>query len=130
MSSQKTVETDALKIHMIQRGITVADLARACGLKRTTMSNAIAENVPCRRTRIVVEDALKTSFWSTLAEFKARQQLALLCGYNPALISLIELRQRVSALKLRGRSRARRKDDLIALMQRHFTTPNHSNPQP
>jgi lambda repressor-like predicted transcriptional regulator len=129
--SQKTVETDALRIHLIQRGITVESLALACGLKRTTMSNAIAENVPGRRLRIVLEDVLKLPLWSSLADFEARQQLARLCGYNPALISLIELRQRVSTLKLRGRSRARRKTDLIALLHRHFTTiNNHSNPHP
>jgi len=133
MPSQKTVETDALRIQMIQRGLTVEALARACGVKRTTLSNAIAENVPGRRLRVLVEDAFKQPVWSTLADFEARQQLARQCGFNPVLLSLSELRRYTGALKLRGRSRIRRKAALIALLQNHFTkntkTPNPIPPE-
>jgi hypothetical protein len=58
--------------------------------------------------------------------------LTRVCGFDPFVLAETEVRKRIADLKLRGRSRARRKADLIALLQRHFITTNttNSNPHP
>lgn len=105
---------------MIQRGLTIEHLAAACGVKRVTMSDQIARNFPSRRLRLVAESLLNQPIWSNQADFEARQHLAQRCGLDPFAATVPKLRQLVTVLKLRGRSRHKRKAALIALLQAHF----------
>jgi len=112
---------------MIERELTAQRLAIVCGVKKTTMSNQIAKNFPSLRLRLIVESVLNLPIWSSQAEFDKQRQLTSRCGFNPFVLTAPELRQRIRGLKLRGRSKAKRKDDLIGLMQQHFT-PKQKNP--
>jgi hypothetical protein len=127
-TSLKTTETDALKILMIQRALTIEKLADDCGVKRVTMSNQIAKNFPSLCLRLVVEDVLKLPIWSSVAEFESRQLLATKCGYDPFALSTMELRQRITKLKIRGRSKNRRKGNLIDLIRHHFSNVKTNSP--
>ena len=130
MASLKSVEVDALKIKMIERALTVDSLAAACGVKSITLSNQIAKSFPSRRLRLMVEKVLNLPLWSSQAEFAGRNELVRRCGFDPFAMNETQLRHRVSALKLRGRSRNRRKAGLIVLLQNHFTNDQHINPNP
>ena len=115
---------------MIQRGLSVEKLSEVCGVKKITLSNQIAKNFPSRRLRQVVETVLNLSIWSNQDEFVTRQQLTSRCGFNPFVLTAPKLRQRIAELKLRGRSKARRKDAMIELLQQRFAItkshqPNH-----
>jgi hypothetical protein len=120
MASLKTIETDALTICMIQRGLTVEQFAADCGVKRTSMSNQIAKNFPSTRLRLVVEGILNLAIWSSQAEFESRQRLAGCIGFDPFVLTMPELRQRSAVFYLQGRRKATRKADLIRLIQQHF----------
>jgi hypothetical protein len=126
--SLKSVEVDALKIKMIERALTLDSLAAACGVKSVTLANQIAKSFPSRRLRLVAENALNHPLWSSPAEFENRQQLARQLGFDPFVIHETKLRRAVVALKLRGRSRARRKAALIVLLQNHFTKHETTKP--
>jgi hypothetical protein len=115
---------------MIQRALTVEKLADDCGVQRVTLSNQIAKNFPSLRFRLVVEDVLKMSIWSSVAEFESRQSLAAKCGYDPFVLSTTELRHYITKLKIRGRSKNRRKDNLIGLIRHHFSDAKTDNPNP
>ena len=107
---------------MIQRSLTVEKLAADCGVKRITLLNQIAKSFPSLRLRLVVEKVLNEPIWSSPDEFENRKQLAARCGFNPFLLTAPTLRNHMARMKLRGRSKARRKDALIELLQQHFTT--------
>jgi hypothetical protein len=126
-ASLKSVQVDALKIKMIERALTVDSLAAALGVVSITLSNQIAKNFPSARLRLIVENVLGLPLWSSQAQFDSRQQLARQCGFDPFVIHETKLRRHVAALKLRGRSRARRKTALIALLQNHFTKHENTN---
>jgi hypothetical protein len=113
---------------MIQRGLTVEKLAAACGIKKITLANQIAKNFLSRRLRLIVEKFFNRPIWSGSAEFERRQHLASRCGFDVFVLTLPELRQQVSSLKIRGRSKARRKSDFIILIERHFEP--KPSPQP
>ena len=126
----KATEIDALKITMIQRALTVERLANDCGVKLTTMSNQITKNFPSLRLRLVVEDVLTIPIWSNVAEFQDRRALATRCGYDPFVLSITELRQRITKLKIRGRSKNRHKGNLINLIRHHFSDVKTDSPNP
>lgn len=120
MPSLKTVQTDALKIRMIQLSLTVEAFAEKCGVSIVTMRNQISQNFPSRRLRLVAEGVLKLAIWTTNADFERRQQLSSWLGIDPFVLSVPELRKKVSQLKIRGRAQARRRPNLIALLKKHF----------
>jgi hypothetical protein len=123
-ASLKTVETDTLRYWMIRRALTVETLAENCGVKRITLSNQIAKNFPSRRLRLIVEGVLMLPLWSSEAAFKARQCLASRCYFDPFVFTTSQLQQRCSTLKIRGRSKDKRKASLIALIEGHFNNTN------
>jgi hypothetical protein len=127
MTSLKTVETDLLRILLIRHGLSSEQLAVACGVQKITIFNEMAKNFPSLRLRLVVETVLEQAIWSSQAEFDARRHLAQRLGFDAFTIPDWQLRQRVSALKLRGRSKARRKGELIALLQSHFPEPSQTH---
>ncbi len=120
--SLKTAETDALRICMIQRGLTVEKLAADCGVAPITLRNQIAKNFPSLRLRLVVEGVLNLAIWSGAAGLQVRQQLISNCGFDPFVLSASDLQRHVSGFKIRGRSKDRTKRALIALLQIHFQT--------
>jgi hypothetical protein len=124
-ASLKATQTDALKICMIQRGLTVESLALAGGVKQITISNQIAKSFPSRRLRLVMEGVLNLPIWSNMAAFESRQQLASRCGFDPFVLTAWELQQRSAALKIRGRSKSRCRAALIGLIEKHFIQPTH-----
>lgn len=130
-TSLKTAETDALKICMIQRGLTVESLAADCGVKTVTFSNQIAKNFPSRHLRAVVEQKLQTCIWSPPEEFAARGQFVSRNGFDPFVLSVPELQQAARKLKLKGRSRSKRRRAIVALLlQQPVPAQINHNPQP
>ena len=121
-ASQKTPQTDALRILMIQRSLSVEDLAGKCGLEAATLRNQIAANFTSRRLRLVVEGFLGASIWSGVEDFEFRQKFTAQCGFDPFTLSVPGLRQKISALKIRGRSRSRKKPVLIEMLRSHFAS--------
>ena len=126
--SLKTAETDALKIYMIQRAVSVEMLAKKCGVSVVTMRNQIAKNFPSLRLRLVVEDVLSNPFWTDISEFESRQRLSSWLGIDPFVLSVPELRKKISQMKIRGRSASRKREVLIGLLQQVFHS--HQNHQP
>lgn len=121
--SVKTAETDTLRIFMISRGISVEKLAAKCGVKIITIRDAISQNFPTRHLRLVVETALKICIWSDPVEFQERQALAARCGFDPFLLSVPEIKEKLGTLKIRGRSKPRRKAQLIDFLRSQFPPP-------
>lgn len=114
--SLKTAETDALRICMIQRDLTVKNLATDCGIAPITLSNQISKNFPSLRLRLIVEDVLKIPIWSSVNEFEHRQKIILQYGFNPVVLSMAKLRQKAANFKIKGRSKCRRKQQFITLL--------------
>jgi hypothetical protein len=127
MTSFKTNETVSLKILMIQRAVTAEQLADRCGVKKITIYDQTAKNFPSRRLRLLVESALDQPFWSSPVDFAARRQLAATWGFDPFTVPAARLREFAAELKLRGRSAARRRSDLTAMIQEHFSNAANSN---
>lgn len=114
---------------MIQRVLSVECLAEKCGIAVVTLRNQMALNFPSRRLRMVVEDVLGLPIWTTLVKFDSRQKLSALCGFDPLTASVPELRKKLSALKIRGRSGSHKKGVLIQMLEAHLTkqTNNQNN---
>lgn len=114
---------------MAQRGLTVAALAALCGVASVSLSNQLSNNFAgSRRLRIIVENVLGRPFWSSAAEFKARQRLIERCSFDPETKTAAELSKYLTMHKIRRSKAGRRRKELIALLQSTFK-PKTTNPQ-
>jgi hypothetical protein len=115
---------------MLQRGLTVEALAADCGVKPVTISNQVAKNFPSRHLRAVVEQKLQACIWSPPEEFAARGQFVSRNGFDPFVLSVPDLQKAARKLKLKGRSRSKRRTDIIALLFQHSAAApiNHNPP--
>jgi hypothetical protein len=124
--SLKTAETDALKIALLSRGISVSGLADSVGLKTVTIQNEFSKNFPSRRLRMLVESVLGIPIWTSGADFERRRSLTKKLGFNPFTTSMSGLRQEARRRKLPGRSLSKSREDLIHLLSLNTSTQSPS----
>lgn len=105
---------------MIRDGLTVENLASACGVTVRTFRNQLSGNFPSRRLRIVLETVTRLDLWSTLAELEARQALISGLGFNPFTLPTRQLWLRLSILKVKGRSSDRSRPAMIRLLETYI----------
>jgi len=114
---------------MAERGLTVAALAALCEVESVSLSNQLSNNFAgSRRLRIIVENVLGRPFWSSAAEFKARQQLIERCSFDPETKTAAELSKFLTIRKIRRSNSGRRRADLLALLNSTHQ-PKTKNPQ-
>jgi hypothetical protein len=120
--SLKTTETDAVRVLMIQRAISVQSLAVACGVTGRTMANQIAANFPSRRLRNVVESIFGVAIWTAPDDFERRKSLVERSGINPFVMDVPTIQRHATAFKIVGRHN-RRRASLISSIEKHFAPP-------
>jgi hypothetical protein len=117
---QRSSETDALRILLIQRGMNTVGLARLAGFSRGGMSAAIAKSFPHLPARWRVERALGyVPIWSSPKTVRLRRECSERLGFDPFLLNIHELRERARRLPIRGPS-DRSKDALVAAIFEHL----------
>ncbi len=87
------IQSSAIRIELIRRGVGVAWLAEKIGISNRSLSNQLA--LSCKTSspaRLKIEDVLQTPFWSSAEEFQRRQQLKRSLGVDPYTLNHSELR--------------------------------------
>jgi hypothetical protein len=105
---------DFVRIALITRGWTVADLARRIGWKRSALSVALSLGVPGRRLRAAIEAAFgyELRLWDDQNTLALRKRCVESLGFDPRLVSLPVLRQHAYRFGIRD-SRAHRSQPLL-----------------
>ena len=81
----------------------------------------MAEDFPCLKLRLLIEDTLGLPIWTDAAEFESRRLLTARFGADPFLLNVPELQGRMLKLKIPGIEETRsRRADLMAILQSHF----------
>ncbi len=101
-----------------RKGISRHDLATLTGMAVQSVNNVLV-GLPRARGRAAIERAMGTAFWTEVEEFNRRTLIHTRFGVDPALVSTARLRSLLAELDVPGRSGAKTKKDLIALLARH-----------
>jgi hypothetical protein len=91
----RDVESDSVRISLIQEGMRVSDLAHASGLKYSTLASALSKGFPDLLTRWKVEAGFKyrRPIWSTARDLDRRCKCLKRFGFDPFLEGVRELRR-------------------------------------
>lgn len=109
-----------LRILLLQRNISREELARQTGLKPETLSKISAGWQAGRRCVAAIEDVLGVPVWTIPTEFSKRRQLSKALGLNPLFANKPALLKVLRDSGIPGRSKARNRRDMMALLERHF----------
>ena len=104
MTFSGSCQVQALRSKMMDRRISISDLAEVLGVKKSSLAAEFSTDVRSRRLRVRIEDFMGAAIWSSEADFIERKKLERLCGFNPFLASVPDLRKAISDRKFRGRS--------------------------
>ncbi|MBL9135296.1 MAG: hypothetical protein JNK85_05485 [Verrucomicrobiales bacterium] len=99
-SPAQMIQRDAAMIAMIQRGISLDEIAKRMDRQKRTVSNWFADGFAKRSARWRIEAALeyRVPIWSTSSELRTRERCAGELGFDPFLIGRTELRTRAGRL--------------------------------
>jgi hypothetical protein len=103
MAEQKTaklcgtdLETRAVRIAMVEEGLSVHQFAARCGMPARHLSASLARNVPHQLTRFRIEAGLayRRPIWSTFEELEQRRLCVERLGFDPQILGVRELHRR------------------------------------
>jgi hypothetical protein len=86
----------ALRIELIRRGLSTADLADLIGMSRHDLTVQLSKDIPSRVLRWRIERALgfpQPSLWSSDEEVEVRKRCILEFGADPRELGLVELKR-------------------------------------
>ena len=91
----RAIETDAVRVAMIEEGLNVSTLAKACGLQASSLGSALSKGFPDRLTRLKVEKAFdyRREFWSDRQTLQKRRRCQEKFGFDPYIIGVRALRR-------------------------------------
>jgi hypothetical protein len=126
-ASLKSVEADSVRIEMIRRGWSNADIAKRAGLKSRSFEAQLSCNFPNVAARHKVEKAFDywLPIWSSVRTLAARKFCRDKFGADPSLLGLPALRQLAARLPLPGWQAHTKKSDLLAAVLIHLTATNN-----
>lgn len=119
----KNTETDTVRIALIQRGWSYADIARRAGLSTRSFSTQLSGNFPNTLARAKVEAAFEYSvpIWCSIKTQAARKFCCDRFGSDPALVALPALRQLAERVNLPGWQAHVKKRNLLSAVLAHVT---------
>lgn len=90
----RSVETDAVRIALIEEGLDVRALAIASGLKPCSLSSALSKDFPDALTRFKVEAGFqhRRPIWSNIKTLEQRRRCLEKFGFDPYLVGVRRLR--------------------------------------
>jgi hypothetical protein len=95
-----TIPVTALKIAMLQRGLSSADLAKLVGKAEPTIRNQVSRGVPSTQLRAEIEAALGLALWDTPENLILRLQCRNRFGFDPAQKSFLWLKAETRRARL------------------------------
>ncbi|MGD0745624.1 MAG: hypothetical protein ABSA45_10755 [Verrucomicrobiota bacterium] len=122
-ASLKSCEADMVRIKLIRRGWSLADIARRCGLSERSFATQLSGSFPNIAARAKVEMAFDYSvaLWDSAGALAARKLCRDRFGADPALLSLSALRQLAAQIALPGWKDHALKKDLLPAVITHLT---------
>jgi len=118
----KSVEVDTIRIAMLQRGWSSADVAKRAGFKTRSFEAQMSTGFPNTLGRLKVEAAFDyfLPVWSTTKTLAVRKFCRDKFGADPSLLSLPELRQLAARISFPGWQAHTQKTDLLAALIIHL----------
>lgn len=131
-ATPKPIEVAAFEVALLKSGETIPALAPKAGLTLIGLRTQRSKGFPSLATRRRLEAALRQPIWTSAAEWEQRQQCLARHAFDPGVLTVPQLRTRARELRLRGRSKARCRAEVVALF---FAAPPQSptivsNPTP
>ncbi len=108
------------KVLLLQRGLTLREVAKASGLTYATVRNVAAECCRSPVTRWKIEAVMDSAVWSESPEFYQRKMMAEAIGRPIWAVSMRDLERICADAQLPGRSRIRRKMALAQALVDHL----------
>jgi hypothetical protein len=104
LGADDQVAVKALRIALIQRGLTVRQVAQVISQTPGGLSSMITRGVDSQRTRDAIEAALgyRHPIWSSSGALAARKRCVSLLGFDPMLASLEDLRRHAGTLGIQA----------------------------
>lgn len=117
-------ETAQLRMELIRRSWSLADLALRCGMQYRNLANQFSLDFPCLAARFRIETLFDMPIWSSPSDFELRKKAKAHYGFDLWFATGGTLRQFATDCRLPGRSRLRRKALIVALATHLFPNPN------
>lgn len=120
----KNTETDTVRIELIRRGWSHADIGRRVGLSTRSFSTQLSGNFSNVLARAKIEAAFDFAVpvWSSIKILEVRKFCRDKFGADPSLLALPALRQLAERVNLPGWQAHTRKKDLLPAVLTHLTS--------
>lgn len=115
-----SVSSSLPRIALIRHGLSTKDLSEKTALAIGTVRGTLNGCVKCTVTRRRIE-AILGPIWTGTDDLRVVAILSPILGKDPALVHIHSLRRMASEMRIRGRSRFRKKNELINAMAAALT---------
>jgi hypothetical protein len=117
---QNKVARIALRIALLKREMTYAQLGKKIGLSAAMVEFAVRGRTGCGRARRLIELELAERFWTQEDDYRRFEKLRGILGFDPVIGTHAQLEAFARTHRVPGKLSNRTKAELLSMIESHF----------